>query len=129
MDFLVEAFLRRLREYGNMFKFHVVKTMNGYIIDFYNIPGSLDIALCNTTIEVPYEEEVREILNRNRKGKYIDKYQMNIIKIARPIEDKKDRRVRFILDEDTYAKSIIAIDSTLRNYMQDVYNNKHKNLR
>lgn len=128
MDFLIEAFLRRLRGYGKMFKFHTVKTPDGYIVDFYDIPGSLDIALCNTIIEVPYTEEERELLNRIKGGKHIEKYQMNQIKIGRPIENEYERRVRFILDIDTYAKSMIAIDSTLRNYMENVYN-KPKDIR
>lgn len=122
MDFLVEAFLRRLRGYGKMFKFHTTKTPDGYIIDFYDIPGSLDIALCNTFIEVPYKEEERELLNKVKGGKHIEKYQMNRIKIGRPIENEYERRVRFVLDTDTYAKSMTAIDSTLRNYMENVYN-------
>lgn len=122
MDFLVEEFLKGLIGYGKIFKIHTIKTPDGCILDFYDILGSLDIALCNIIIEVPYTEEEREILNRIKGGKHIEKYQMNQIKIGRLIENEHERKVRFILNNDTCAKSMIAIDSTLRSYRESICN-------
>lgn len=119
MFFLINAFLAKLRDYS-FIRFEYKWLSDECIqIDLFNIPPEVDVKLVRAKIEIVDGYRKKEITRGiKRGGNYFIK-EPNIIEhnCCIAMDDNRGKYVRVILDKDTYAKKMNAIECILRQYL------------
>lgn len=110
MDFLVQAFLRKIEDYRWLkFAYNRNSYTGTYTFVFYNLPPEVDVKLLKRKIDV--QDGV------NEKGAIIMKKEL----IGIPRENGTDRSIEVILDRDTYAAKMNNIEPVFREYNENKY--------
>lgn len=105
MDFLIQAFLRKLEDYRWLnYSYDRNRYTGTYTFEFRNLPPEVDANLLKLKIDV--QDSVDE------KGTIIMKKEL----IGNPKENGTNRSIEVILDRDTYAAKMNNIEPVFREY-------------
>lgn len=106
MNFIIDVFIRVLEHHKLNFESKILDD-GTYQIDFIDLPIELDMHLCKAEFEKDFK---------------IDKeYTRCVVRCCVPIQNGKSRSIRVVLDRDTYAEKLNAIDPIIRAFISKQY--------
>lgn len=106
MEFLMQAFLRRLKDYSFLdYSYH--KGLDGsYIIVFKSLPPEVDVKIVSKRISI-------HTMNDEEGNPIVEKMPICI-----PIENGPQRSIKVVFNKMTYAKKMNFLDIVFRQYSE-----------
>ena len=106
MEFLMQAFLRRLRGYSFLDYSYHQELDGSYLFIFRSLPPEVDVNIVNKKISTHVMDD--------EKGNPI----MKDMPVCMPIENGSQRSIKVVFDEKTYANKMNFLDVTFREYFE-----------
>lgn len=108
MEFLMQAFLRKLEDYKKWLTFTYAQDpiTGSYIFTFKDLPPKVDVDILKRRISVQ--------TGIDEKGKAIMEDQC----IGKPLEEGSRRYIEVTFDEDTYAVKMNNLEVVFRDYAE-----------
>lgn len=106
MEFLMQAFLRRLKGYWFLDYLYYQEIDGSYLFLFRSLPPEVDVKIVS--------KKIRAHIMNDENGNPI----MQDMPICTPIENGSQRSIKVIFDENTYAKKMNFLDVVFRDYSE-----------
>lgn len=115
MEYLIQAFIRKLNEY-TFIKALYQKVDGQHQIVLFNIPTRIDVKLVNESIPIIVGYQDKSTTVRGHTYSYKEKIVKDEKMVIPQFDHINGRSLKIVLDRETYAKKINKIDVILREY-------------